>query len=74
MSEHEWLTTAEAARILGVSERTVLRLIQRGVLAAWRWDCRARWRIFRSSAERLLGDKAQVLEADMSEMSEMSEI
>lgn len=74
VSEREWLSTAEAARLLGVSERTVLRLIARGSLAAWRWDVRARWQILSRSAERLLKDRAAVRESEMSEMSEMSEI
>lgn len=54
MPEHEWLSTAEAARLLGVSERTVRALIARGRLPAWRWGRRARWRITRAAVDRVL--------------------
>lgn len=54
MSQQEWLSTAEAARLLGVSERRLRAMIARGQLHAWRWGKRARWHIPRAAVERVI--------------------
>lgn len=59
MNEHEWLSTAEAARLLGISERTLRALITRGQLPAWRWCKRARWRIQRSAVESVIRSRKE---------------
>jgi excisionase family DNA binding protein len=52
MAEDEWLTTGQAAKLLGVSRSTVLRQIDAGTLQARRLP-HGHWRIPRASAENL---------------------
>jgi len=54
----EWLTTGQAAELLGVSRSTVVRYIEAGTLDARRLPG-GHWRIRRSEAERLLGDDSE---------------
>lgn len=63
-----WLTTREAAKLLGISERTVRRLAAAGKLEAWRpaWD--SRWRV------RVRQDDLPHDMAELSELSELTEI
>lgn len=49
----EWLTTGQAAELLGVSRSTVVRYIEAGTLDARRLPG-GHWRIRRSDAEELL--------------------
>lgn len=51
---NDWLSTAQAARLLGISERSLRALIARGQLPAWRWGERTRWRISRRAVERAI--------------------
>ena len=51
----EWLTTGQAAELLGVSRSTVVRYIEAGTLEARRLPG-GHWRIRRSDAEKLLRD------------------
>ncbi len=63
----DWMSAGEAARALGISARTVLRMIERGALAAWRWDGRARWRISREAVERILRNTGTIPPDSVSE-------
>jgi excisionase family DNA binding protein len=54
----EWLTTGQAAELLGVSRSTVVRYIEAGTLEARRLPG-GHWRIRRSEAERLLRDDSE---------------
>ncbi len=49
----EWLTTGQAAELLGVSRSTVVRYIEAGTLDARRLPG-GHWRIRRADAEKLL--------------------
>jgi excisionase family DNA binding protein len=49
----EWLTTGQAAEMLGVSRSTVVRYIEAGTLEARRLPS-GHWRIHRTAAEKLL--------------------
>ena len=49
----EWLTTGQAAALLGISRSTVVRYIEAGTLEARRLPG-GHWRIARSDAEKLL--------------------
>jgi excisionase family DNA binding protein len=49
----EWLTTGQAAELLGISRSTVVRYIEAGTLEARRLPG-GHWRIHRNAAERLL--------------------
>jgi excisionase family DNA binding protein len=54
----EWLTTGQAAELLGVSRSTVVRYIEAGTLNARRLPG-GHWRVRRSEAERLLRDDSE---------------
>ena len=54
----EWLTTGQAAELLGVSRSTVVRYIEAGTLEARRLPG-GHWRIRRSEAEKLLRDDSE---------------
>ncbi len=54
----EWLTTGQAAELLGVSRSTIVRYIEAGTLDARRLPG-GHWRIHRSAAEKLLGDDSE---------------
>ena len=54
----EWLTTGQAAELLGVSRSTVVRYIEAGTLNARRLPG-GHWRIRRSEAEKLLRDDSE---------------
>ncbi len=54
----EWLTTGQAAELLGVSRSTVVRYIEAGTLEARRLPG-GHWRIRRSDAEKLLRDDSE---------------
>jgi excisionase family DNA binding protein len=54
----EWLTTGQAAELLGVSRSTVVRYIEAGTLEARRLPG-GHWRIRRNEAERLLRDDSE---------------
>lgn len=51
-----WCRSSEAARMLGVSTRTVQRLAEAGVLRGWRFGRASWWRFDRSDLERLTQD------------------
>jgi excisionase family DNA binding protein len=51
----EWLTTGQAAELLGISRSTVVRYIEAGTLDARRLPG-GRWRVRRVAAEKLLRD------------------
>lgn len=53
----EWLTTGEAARLLGISRSTVVRYIEAGTLDARRLPG-GHWRLRRTAVEKLLGDES----------------
>lgn len=50
-----WVSTSEAARMLGVSQDTVLRWIRSGILSAWRADNGCHWRVNSASIQLLIG-------------------
>lgn len=50
----ELLTTPQAAEMLGVAERTVRELVERGDLAAIRFGERGRYRFRREDIDQLL--------------------
>lgn len=50
--QQRWLTTREAARMLGVSERHVRRMAAAGRLKAWRVAGEGRWRVMLDRSER----------------------
>jgi excisionase family DNA binding protein len=52
MSDPEWLTASEAAKILGVSRSTIHRYVEAGILPARRLPSRV-LRIRRAEVERL---------------------
>ena len=54
----EWLTTGQAAELLGVSRSTVVRYIEAGTLVARRLPG-GHWRVRRSEAEKLLRDDSE---------------
>jgi len=54
----EWLTTGQAAELLGVSRSTVVRYIEAGTLDARRLPG-GHWRVRRTDAERLLGSETE---------------
>jgi excisionase family DNA binding protein len=56
------LTSEEAARPLGISRRTVVRLARTGHLRAIRLGDRGRWRIVRAGVEELVGTSATFAE------------
>lgn len=47
----DWISSGEAAKLLGVSTTTVRALIRSGRLRAWRLDTRGHWRIERLCVE-----------------------
>jgi excisionase family DNA binding protein len=53
-----WCRSTEAARILGVSRRTVQRLAEAGALPGVRFGRATWWRFDRRALERLAGDAA----------------
>ena len=48
-SEPEWITTVEAAEIMGVHEESVRRLCRQGKVEAKKWN--REWQVARKSAE-----------------------
>ena len=54
----EWLTTGQAAELLGVSRSTVVRYIEAGTLAARRLPG-GHWGVRRSEADRLVRDDSE---------------
>ena len=72
-NEREWVTTTEAARALGISERALRSMIARGLLPAWRWGERARWRIARGDVARLLR-KQRAESADIADFADSADI
>ncbi len=54
----EWLTTGQAAALLGISRSTVVRYIEAGNLDARRLPG-GHWRIRRAAAEKLLNDDSE---------------
>lgn len=50
-----WVTTTIAAKALGVSPRTVLRMLESGKLEGWRFFEDSWWCVKKSSIEQLLG-------------------
>ncbi len=64
MSERQVLTLREAAKVLGVSHRTVERLVARGepvVPGVWPFKVGSQWRVSRRLLEQHLdGQKAGV--------------
>lgn len=63
MSRDDVLTTREAARLLGVSVRTIQLWVESGVLPAWKTAGGHR-RIAREAVDALAGERATALEVD----------
>lgn len=61
----EWLTTGQAAALLGISRSTVVRYIEAGTLEARRLPG-GHWRIRRAVAEKLLRDDFDAPDDDAS--------
>jgi excisionase family DNA binding protein len=61
----EWLTTGQAAELLGVSRSTVVRYIEAGTLEARRLPG-GHWRIPRAAAESLLRTESTIQDGDRS--------
>jgi excisionase family DNA binding protein len=61
-----WCRSSEAARMLGVSTRTVQRLAEAGVLPGWRFGHASWWRFDRRALERLTSD------AELSRLSRLA--
>lgn len=57
--EPEWLSTGDAAKELGVSGKTVMRWIQRGLIPARRIRSGGQYRIERAAIERFKATEQQ---------------
>lgn len=55
---NEWLSTGEAARLLGISLSTVRLMIKTGRLRARRLDGRSHWRIAQGEIKLLLATRS----------------
>jgi excisionase family DNA binding protein len=58
--ESALMTTAKAARVLGISTKTVIRLGQNGDLRAIRLGPQGRWRIVRAGVDQMIRETPTV--------------